>query len=342
MTTKKQYSQAARVQGILRTLGARHGITIGELAEEFGVTKRTLYRDLKTLEEAGYPILSEVIEGTTYWKLEPSFKGVPPLTFTLNELMALYSGRKLIGRSPFREYLESAFKKIETALPSKHIARLEKIDEIFTPLVKASKKIDLSKGTFETIQWALLNQNILKLEYKPRKGNQALPFEVHPYSLLFYKGEFYLLCLVPDKGMRYFALEGIKKAERMKERFEIPEDFSISEFLKIPFGFFHGKPITVKVLFDKELSDYIQRHTWHPSQQIRQLKDGRILLTMTASGKEEIKAWILSFGARAEVVSPTFFIEEFKEEFSRSMAFYTKSGVNSKASEPRGSESLGF
>jgi len=43
MAFKKKYSQAARVQGILRTLGTRHGITIGELAEGFGVTKRTLY-----------------------------------------------------------------------------------------------------------------------------------------------------------------------------------------------------------------------------------------------------------------------------------------------------------
>ena len=203
MTIKIQYSQAARVQGILRTLGARHGITIGELAEQFGVTKRTLYRDLKALEEAGYPLLSEVVDGTTYWKLEPSFKGVPPVTFTLNELTALYSSRKLIlfpGRSPFRAELASAFKKIESALPAKHIARLEKIEEIFIPLVKASKKIDLDKGVFETLQWALLNQNILKLEYKPRKGNRALPFEVHSYSLLFYKGEFYLLCFISLLG----------------------------------------------------------------------------------------------------------------------------------------------
>jgi len=235
MATKKEYSQAARVQGILRSLGIRHGITIGELAEEFGVTKRTLYRDLKALEEAGYPLLSEVVEGTTYWKLEPSFKGVPPVTFTLNELMALYFSRKLIvspGGSPFRAGLESAFKKIESALPAKHIARLEKFEEMFSPLVKASKKIDLNKGIFETVQWALLNQIILKLEYKPRKGDRAFPFEVHPYSLLFYKGEFYLLCLVPGKGMRHFALEGIKKVERMKERFEIPGAFLYLSFLK--------------------------------------------------------------------------------------------------------------
>ena len=325
MATKKKYSQAARVQGILRTLGARHGITIGELAEEFGVTKRTLYRDLKVSEEAGYPILSEVIDGTTYWKLESSFKGVLPITFTLNELMALCFSRKLIvspGRSPLHDDLESAFKKIESVLPAKYVARLEKIEEMFIHLVKASKKIDVNKGVFETVQWALLNQNILRLEYKSRKGNRAFPFEVHPYSLLFYRGEFYLLCFVPGKGIRHFALEGIKKAERMKERFAIPEGFSISEFLNVPFGLFHGKSITMKVVFDKELSDYIQRRTWHPSQKIKELKDGRIILTMTASGKEEIKAWILSFGAKAKVVSPKFLREEIKEDISKTLAFY--------------------
>ena len=55
MAVKKEYSQAARVQGILRTLGARRSITVGELAEEFGVTERTIYRDLKALEEESYP-----------------------------------------------------------------------------------------------------------------------------------------------------------------------------------------------------------------------------------------------------------------------------------------------
>ena len=151
MAIKKKYSQAARVQGILRTLGARHGITIGELAEEFCVTKRTLYRDLNALEDSGYPLCSEIIEGTTYWKLEPSFKSVPPVTFTLNELMALYFSRKLFispGGPPFKADLESAFNKIESALPAKHLARLEKIEEMFTPLVKTSKKIDLNKGVF--------------------------------------------------------------------------------------------------------------------------------------------------------------------------------------------------
>jgi predicted DNA-binding transcriptional regulator YafY len=119
-------------------------------------------------------------------------------------------------------------------------------------------------------------------------------------------------------------LKGIKKAERTKERFEIPEDFSSSEFAKVPFGLFHGKPITVKVVFDKELSDYIRRHTWHPSQKIKELKDGRILLSMTASGKEEIKAWILSFGAKARLLAPNLLCKEIETELSKILALYAE------------------
>lgn len=325
MQRKKSYSQAARVQGVLRTLGARHGITIGELAEECGVNKRTVYRDLRALQDSGYPLLSEVIEGTTYWKLESSFKAVPPITFNQSELVALYFSRKFfnpIERSPLKADLDSAFKKIESVLPAKHLAKLERVEEMFSPLAKASKKIDFDKGVFETIQGSLLNQNILKLEYTPRKGNRAFPFEVHPYSLLFYRGEFYILCFVPGKGMRHFSLEGIKTAQRMKERFEIPEDFSISGFVNIPFGMFHEKPITVKVVFDKDLSDYIQGKMWHPTQKIKELKDGRVLLTMMASGKEEIKAWILSFGARAVVLSPKLFQKEIQAELAKTFSNY--------------------
>jgi predicted DNA-binding transcriptional regulator YafY len=123
--------------------------------------------------------------------------------------------------------------------------------------------------------------------------------------------------------MRHFALEGIRKAEGMKERFEIQEDFSSSEFTKVPFGLFHGKPISVKVVIDKELSDYIQRRTWHPSQRIKELKDGRIVFSMTASGKEEIKAWILSFGSKAEVLSPKSIRQEIEDDLSKTLAHYT-------------------
>jgi predicted DNA-binding transcriptional regulator YafY len=52
------------------------------------------------------------------------------------------------------------------------------------------------------------------------------------------------------------------------------------------------------------------------------LKDGRTLLSMTASGKEEIKAWVMSFGSKAEVLSPTPIREEIKLDLSRTLVHY--------------------
>jgi proteasome accessory factor B len=238
--------------------------------------------------------------------------------------MALYFSRKLFSDgSPLKQDLESAFKKIETALPAKHLAKLERIEEMFLPLAKMTRKTNVNREIFEPIKQALLFQNPLKLDYRLRKSNKSFPFEVHPYSLLLYQGEHYLLCYVPDKnGLRYFALDGIKKVERMKDGFEIPEGFSLEEFIKVPFGIFHGKPISVKVVFDSELSDYIKKRTWHPSQKIKELKDGRIILSFTASGKEEIKAWILSFGPKAKVLSPKLLRDEIEADLSRSLSHY--------------------
>lgn len=54
---------AARGQGILRTLWIRHGMTVVELAYEFGINKRDMDRDLTALQNLGYPLFFEVIEG---------------------------------------------------------------------------------------------------------------------------------------------------------------------------------------------------------------------------------------------------------------------------------------
>jgi len=325
MNVKKAYSQAARVQGILRTLWIRNGITIGELSEESGVNKRTVYRDLKALEDSGYPLLSELVDGATLWRLDPSFRHVPPITFSLNELIGLYSSRNLFKAHglPMNSDLENALKKVSAALPAKNIAKLERLEGMFLPLAKGSRRPSIPKDLFEVIQLALLFQNPLSLEYKPRRGNRSFQCEAHPYSLVHHRGDLYLLCYVPKwNGMRYLAVEGIKKAERSKGRFEIRGDFSASDFLAVPFGIFHGKPMSVKILFDKELVDYIRGRTWHPTQKVEAAEHGKILFSMSASGKEEIKAWVLGFGPKAKVISPKTLRNQVKEELSKAWLQY--------------------
>jgi predicted DNA-binding transcriptional regulator YafY len=77
----KKYSQAGRVHDVIRLIEARHGITLGELAEETGVGLRTIQRDLNAIHEAGYPLTSEWQEGVKLYRFLTRFKDVPPTSY---------------------------------------------------------------------------------------------------------------------------------------------------------------------------------------------------------------------------------------------------------------------
>ena len=74
----KKYSQAARVHDLIRLIESRHGISVDELAEETGITRRTAYRDLAVIQEAGYPLVSEYDNGRKCYRFLTRFKDVPP------------------------------------------------------------------------------------------------------------------------------------------------------------------------------------------------------------------------------------------------------------------------
>ena len=65
-----------------------------------------------------------------------------------------------------------------------------------------------------------------------------------------------------------------------------------------------GKRIEVELLFDKATAAWVRDRIWHPSQQITQLKDGRLRMALTVADTRELLGWILSFGNGVRVVGP--------------------------------------
>ena len=84
-----------RVTSILLLLQTRSVVTAGFLSEHFDVSERTIYRDIRTLENAGVPIGAEA--GVGYF-LEKGYQ-LPPVSFTLDETAALLLGEKLLVAS---------------------------------------------------------------------------------------------------------------------------------------------------------------------------------------------------------------------------------------------------
>lgn len=81
-------SKAQRLIEMMITINAKRSFTVGELADEFGVSKRTVLRDLRELEEAGFPLYSEVGAAGGYRLLKERI--LPPITFSVNEAKAVF------------------------------------------------------------------------------------------------------------------------------------------------------------------------------------------------------------------------------------------------------------
>jgi predicted DNA-binding transcriptional regulator YafY len=92
--------QVTRQWHLLRQLEASHGATLQELAAalpaDFTRHQRTIRRDLEALEAAGFPLLTERVEGRVVWKLLDGFRRVPALAFSPTELTALTFSRGLL------------------------------------------------------------------------------------------------------------------------------------------------------------------------------------------------------------------------------------------------------
>ena len=315
----KKYSQAARLHDVIRILEARYGATVDELAEECGVTRRTIYRDLDAIRDAGYPLVSEPEEdGRTLYSFITGYKKLPPITFSLEELMTLYLCRGQLGflqGTPFQDDLDAIFGRIRSSLPPRSVAHLERIAETASPKFQGERDYAAKKELLKELRRALLYQYRLDLSYTPaRRSTEVYRFD--PYTLLFYDGALYLGGYAHNRdALRLFLVDRIEQVTVLDERFEIPEDFSAADLTGSAFGLIDEQQQTIKVRFGAEISHLIRERIWHPSQGPVEEDDGSLTLCFEASGEKEILAWLYSYLPHVQVLEP----EGLREVFYRSL-----------------------
>lgn len=305
----KKYSQAARVHDIIRLIEARHGMSIDELAEETGVTRRTIHRDLSALQDAGYPLLSEREGLTKVFRFISRFKDIPPVSFTLQEIATLHLLRgqsALLQGTVLEDELEALFRKIRSALPPKVAAHLERMAGVALPLLQGRHDYSNHAETLTRLMGALIHQNRLTVRYRATGRKQSSAYLVDPYTLAFYKGGIYLIGYAHNrKSLRTFAVERMTSVTMQKDRFEIPDDYRPEERLRDAFGIVAEESMKVKIRFSSVVADSVRERIWHPSQKFEDTDEGGVELSFTAGGALEILSWVLSYGEHAEVIAPT-------------------------------------
>ena len=322
----KKYSQAGRLHVLIRLLETRRGLTLDELAEECDVDRRTIHRDLNAVEQAGYTLTTEWSDGKKVYSFLTRSRNLPPITFTLPQLMSLYLLRSLgahLTGTPFQAEIDELFKIIHSVLPDRHAAHLERIARVSLPLLHGARDYSSSAVFVADLQKALLQQYRIRLKYAKKGNNEVHDYEVDPYTLVFHKGGIYLLGNAHTRaGMRLFALERIRGVEVTRQRFEIPDSYQPEAHFKSAFGLVSDAPMKVRVRFSAEIAHAVKDRIWMPGQKIYTDSGGRAVVEFEAAGLMELTSWILSYGIHAEVLEPPELRKEVRRQVKEMREMY--------------------
>ena len=219
----------SRLTAILTQLQTRRILNSTTLAEKFGVSVRTIYRDIKALEQAGVPILTE--DGKGYSLME-GYR-MPPVMFTESESNALITAEQIAMKnsdsSLSKEYAE-AVKKIKAILL---YSTKEKADLL-------SKRIAISPAMPNTnvsnsltlVQHALTTFKVLNITYHSEGKDEITKRDIEPFALYYNLQESWTLiayCRL-RKDYRMFRLGRILRIEPLDLSFT-PHKLTLKEYL---------------------------------------------------------------------------------------------------------------
>ena len=224
-TDKKRIS---RLTAILTQLQTTRILTAQNLSEKFNVSKRTIYRDIKALEQAGIPIVTE--EGKGYSIME--HYRLSPVAFTENEANALITAEQLIKKnkdtSLVKEYTQ-AIAKIKSVLNYSTREKANLLSE--RVLFNEKNKSKPTSQNLLNIQFAITNYILTEIEYSNEKNSKTFRI-IEPFALYHTEQKWLLIAFCRLRmEFRIFRTDRISKLNFTEKFFE-PHQMSIDEYFQ--------------------------------------------------------------------------------------------------------------
>ena len=308
---------------------ARHGVAIDAMADDLGVTTRTIRRDLAALQEAGFPIYDERDdENRVRWRLDGQVLKGLETGFTLAELCALYLSRNLlesVAGAPFRRDLTMAFARIEKMLSPRMRRFLDEMPAVlFAKPAPAAAGDGADADVMSRLLEATLHHRVATMRYHSVSSNRQKEYLVHPHRIAFAQGELYLLAFVPEyDDVRTFAVSRIEAVSLEKQTFTPRRDLADDVFAN-SLGVHSGPTAPVEIEFEAKIAPYIRGRVWHPSQELRDGDAGRVRLSMRVCHDWALRSWILGWGPMARVVEPSSLAKEIQSELQSASTRYAE------------------
>lgn len=313
-------NQLTRQWRLLHLLDRPAGVTVEDAAADLGCAVRTIWRDLRVLQDAGFPIYDEAMgDGRrSVWRFQEAFRLRLPLHLSVTELVALVMSRGLLspaGAAALGPAVAQAFDKVAGVLTRQARDLLARMQEVIGVRGVGAKLQGPAEEHLRQIQAALLERRRLRLRYYSMSRDEVTQRQVDPYHLTLFHGGFYLVgyCHLRE-AVRIFAVERIRELAVLRERFERPGDFDPERYLAGAWGIIRGDIVTVRVRFGRGVARCVRERLWHPTQRLRGVEGGGVELTLQVADTLEVRRWILGFGPEAEVVAPPALREALRRD----------------------------
>jgi predicted DNA-binding transcriptional regulator YafY len=207
----------SRLTAILTQLQTKRLTTSTSLADKFNVSIRTIYRDIRALEQAGVPIITEDGKGYT---LMDGYK-IPPVMFSESQDNALILAEQLVLKNK-----DTSFIKDYTEAIDKIKAVLKQTDKdkanLLADRTRFEQNINRERNSdnISQLQQALTNFYLIKIDYTNEQDKQTNRI-VEPFALISTTENWLLIawCRL-RKEFRYFRLDRITKLQVLAEKFE--------------------------------------------------------------------------------------------------------------------------
>lgn len=293
------------VASILYSRGSGdQGVAVTEIAELTGMTTRTIYRDIRALEEElGVPVFQA---GRGRYGIERKYF-LPPLRLSLPEAVVLFLSSRLIARwsDEYDQAVISAFTKLADLLPqpiARHVAAA------MLSVGRADPNEPFTRN-FAQVAQAWADGRVIEFDYEPAGGEKRRA-RVRPYFLEPDAAGRSVYLIGHDEtvdAMRTLKVERMRNVTLTADRYEIPDEFDPDRWLAHSWGIWSSdgtNVVEVRLVFDASVAHRVHESIWHRSQELRDLPDGRVELIVKVAGIVEIRPWIMSWGDAVEVLEP--------------------------------------
>ena len=304
MTREKSQNRTERLFSIILLLQNRPNMSSRDLAQHFGVSRRTIFRDLRALGESGVPL---TYAGEGGYEILDGYQ-LHPLMLNAREAAVLLVGTDFMEAQPdesLRHDARQVALKMRAELPEEvreYVDRLRErtvLDPYWVNSVRQERK---EEGFWHKVAEAVAKQHTIAMQYMVESRGELTQRRIDPLGLVYYTDHWNVIAFDHlRKDIRTFRLDQIERLQVSSSRFEWPDGFDLQAYL-LERGAAPGGE-TIRVRLPAERFAQIRNRIPATVQELIE-RDGQLEVSFIFDNLDYLAWWALRLPEDAELLEP--------------------------------------